>query len=91
MSLKYQDIETLFFLTFANGEFGPFVNFLVSSILGFVINLDKLSEKNYDSFLWMGLNCFKVTEPLRRDSLLFTTKSPEFLAGDRPWKDERLS
>ena len=25
----------------------------------------------------MGFNCIKATEPLRRDSLLFTTKFPE--------------
>ena len=27
--------------------------------------------------LWMGLNCFKATEPLRGGSLLFTPKFPE--------------
>ena len=26
--------------------------------------------------LWMGFKCLKATEPLRRDSLLFTTQSP---------------
>ena len=28
-------------------------------------------------FLWMGFNCLKATEPLRGESLLFTTKLPE--------------
>ena len=32
--------------------------------------------KLYDSFLWMGFNCLKATEPLRGDSLFFTTQSP---------------
>ena len=32
--------------------------------------------KLYDPFLWMGFNCLKATEPLRGDSLLFTTKFP---------------
>ena len=27
------------------------------------------------ALLWMEFNCLKATEPLRRDSLLFTTKS----------------
>ena len=27
---------------------------------------------------WGLINCLKVTEPLRGDSLLFTTKFPEF-------------
>ena len=30
-------------------------------------------EKN---FLWMGFNCLKATEPVRGDSLLFTTQPP---------------
>ena len=33
-------------------------------------------KKLYGSFLWMGFNCLKATEPLRRDSLLFTTQFP---------------
>ena len=32
--------------------------------------------KLYGPILWMGPNCFKDTEPLRGDSLLFTTQSP---------------
>ena len=32
--------------------------------------------KLYDPFLWMGPNCLKDIEPLRGDSLLFTTQSP---------------
>ena len=32
--------------------------------------------KPYDPFLWMGFNCLKATEPLRRDSLLFTIQFP---------------
>ena len=36
-----------------------------------------IKKKLYGSFLWMGFNCLKATEPLRRDSLLFTTKFPE--------------
>ena len=37
-----------------------------------------LLKKNifYSSFLWLGFNCIKATEPLRGDSLLFTTRSP---------------
>ena len=37
----------------------------------FIINLNFMAP-----FLWMGFNCLKATEPLRGDSLLFTTKSP---------------
>ena len=33
-------------------------------------------KKLYGPFLWMGFNCLKATEPLWRDSLLFTTKFP---------------
>ena len=32
--------------------------------------------KLYGPFLSMGFNCLKITEPLRRDSLVFTTYSP---------------
>ena len=43
-------------------------------------NIGKRHEKNlkkpYGPFLWTGFNCFKATEPLQGDSLLFTTKSP---------------
>ena len=28
-------------------------------------------------FLWMGFNCLKAVEPLRGNSLLFTSKSKE--------------
>ena len=31
-------------------------------------------EKLYGPFLWMGSNCLKALEPLRRDSLLLTTQ-----------------
>ena len=31
----------------------------------------------YGPFSWIRLNCFSAIEPLRRDSLLFTKKSPE--------------
>ena len=34
-------------------------------------------KKLYGSFLWMGFNCLKATEPLRGVALLFTTKFPE--------------
>ena len=37
----------------------------------------KKNLKLYGSFLWMGFNCLKATEPLRGGSLLFTTKFPE--------------
>ena len=33
-------------------------------------------KKLYGPFLWMWFNCLKATVPLRRDSLLCTTKSP---------------
>ena len=32
-------------------------------------------KKNYGSFLWMRLKCFKATAPLRGESLLFITES----------------
>ena len=35
-----------------------------------------LHEKLYGSFLRMGFNCLKATEPRRGDRLLFTTQSP---------------
>ena len=48
--------------------------------------------KFYSPFLWMWFNCLKVTEPLRGDSLLFTTQSPGFpsthLIDLRRMKDE---
>ena len=34
-------------------------------------------KKHYGPFFWMGFNCFKATEPLRGDSLLFNTNSRE--------------
>ena len=37
----------------------------------------------------MEFNCLKATEPLKGDSLVFTTKFPRL--PDQPWKDERLS
>ena len=44
------------------------------------VSLNEVEIKNflklYDPFLWMGFNCLKATEPLRGDSLLFTTKFP---------------
>ena len=36
-----------------------------------------LKKKTLYPFLWMGFNCLKATEPLQRNSLLFTTKIPE--------------
>ena len=33
----------------------------------------------YDSFIWIGFICLKAAEPLREDTLLFTTKSPGLL------------
>ena len=36
-----------------------------------------LQQELYNPFLWMGFNCLKATEPLRGDSLLFTTWHPE--------------
>ena len=35
-----------------------------------------MKKKLYGPFLWMRFNCLEATEPLRGDSLLFTTKSP---------------
>ena len=34
-------------------------------------------KKHYRPFFWMRFNYLKDTEPLRGDSLLFTTKFPE--------------
>ena len=34
-----------------------------------------LKKQLYGLFLWMGFNCLKATEPLRGDSLLFTSRS----------------
>ena len=41
----------------------------------------------------MELNCLKATEPLRRDSLLFTNKFPEIPGThlNHPRKEEMLS
>ena len=36
-----------------------------------------IKKKLYGTFLWMGFNFLKATEPLRGDSLLFATKFPE--------------
>ena len=36
-------------------------------------------QKFYGSFLWIGLNSLKAREPLRTESLLFTTKYQKFL------------
>ena len=35
-----------------------------------------IKKELYASLLRMEFNCLKITEPLRGDSLLFTTKSP---------------
>ena len=42
-----------------------------------MINVLKLPLKLFGPFLRIGFNCLKAREPLRGDSLLFTTKSPE--------------
>ena len=44
-------------------------------------------------FLWMGFICLEATEPLRGDSLLFTTKFPQSACTHLIdlEKDERLS
>ena len=41
-----------------------------------IIQRTSVEKKMHGSFLWIGFNCFKVTEPLPGASLLFTTKSP---------------
>ena len=38
----------------------------------------------------MGFNCLKATQPLRGDSLLFTTMFSGGPGTHRPWKHERL-
>ena len=38
--------------------------------------LHNFTFKKNGPFLWMGLNCLTATEPLRGESLLFTTRSP---------------
>ena len=35
------------------------------------------NKETNDSFLQMGFNYLKATEPLQRDSLLFTIQAPE--------------
>ena len=35
-----------------------------------------MKKKLYDPFLWMRFDCLKTTDPLRGDSILFTTKPP---------------
>ena len=35
------------------------------------------TKKTYDPLLWMRFNCLRAIEPLRGDSLLFTTNFPE--------------
>ena len=37
-------------------------------------------KKLYGPFLWMGFKCLKAREPLRGDTLLFTTKLPSILS-----------
>ena len=37
----------------------------------------KKEGKLHGPFLWMGFNCLKAIKPLRRATLIFTTKSPE--------------
>ena len=56
--------------------------------------------KFYGPFLWMGINSPKATEPLQRDSLIFTTKSSGYPGShlidvgierlSQPWKHKRL-
>ena len=43
----------------------------------FTVQHLKKKKELYDPFLWMGFNCFKVTEPLRGAGLLFTIKFSE--------------
>ena len=57
-----------------------------------MFSLKLLFKKKLDSsFLWMGFNCLKATEPLQRSSLLFNTGFPGLpgthLAdlGKEPW------
>ena len=59
-----------------------------------VKNKDKLLyEKLYSPSLWMGFICLKATEPLRGDSLLFTTQPPKSssYSFSQSRKDERMS
>ena len=57
-------------------------NFFSMLILAWQYMLSKLKKKKtskrklYGLFLCMGFNCFKATEPLRVDSLLFTIQFP---------------
>ena len=53
---------------------------LSQQIAWFVLFHDQILffKKNFMApFLWMGFSCLKDMEPLRGDSLLFTTKFPE--------------
>ena len=48
------------------------------TILELIKQIDSISKtsKRYGSVKWVGFTYLKVTKPLRRDSLLLTTKSP---------------
>ena len=43
----------------------------------FDLNPHIFLKKLYGPFLWMWFNCLRATEPLRKESLCFTPKSPE--------------
>ena len=58
-----------------NRFYSGFVNIICSKHLSRFI-LISLKKKLNSYFLWLGFICLKATEPLRGDSLLFTTKSP---------------
>ena len=49
---------------------------MLQVLLWIVLEILANKRKLYGPFLWLGLNCLKVTVPLQGDSLLFTTRSP---------------
>ena len=59
--------------------FVKIVNGLLFSQINSIINVQLGSKFASVAFLWMGFNCLKATEPLREDSLLFTTQFSEVL------------
>ena len=57
-----------------------FISCVIIIIIIIIIIVIIIIFQLYCSFLWMGFNCLKAAEPLRRGTLLFTTKLPSILS-----------